>query len=457
MRRVVAISALFGLALAALTAAGQKVEKVDDPPAKKPADKAAGKKADPAEAAIAAALAHDPDVRMARAKVQLAEAELAKARQAVTVKVINLRATIEEQKQVVALAQEEYTRTEAVRMRGGATAAELIQARIKLETARSALARTEMELKLVTGDGAAGGVGAGPKAGDPDAVARGLEFLAIQQRAGQHPAALDNTWFIIDALRAAGAVAEVNVVRGAVPDRIRAALDKKVTLGAKGQKVPLDKALEVFKTEAGLDVPVRGVGDLVNTPVITSQGEEMPVGAWLQLYQDYSNDGRFYVREYGLLFTHKSTAPPDALTLTQFWDLKPAAKPAFGPRVVGKYRGVEFAADADGAAELVRAVAKLAAAYETYGTTNSREAWDRDAPKDYLRFEVTDLRDLRGFPGVPGGDGQKVPAEVRVRLSNFPDEITAVEVKAEDGVRYYMKPKPEAVKEFATKGEPLLK
>ena len=76
MRRVVAISALFGLALAALTAAGQKVEKVDDPPAKKPADKAAGKKADPAEAAIAAALAHDPDVRMARAKVQLAEAEV---------------------------------------------------------------------------------------------------------------------------------------------------------------------------------------------------------------------------------------------------------------------------------------------------------------------------------------------------------------------------------------------
>src|SRR5437762_5633505 len=132
MRRVVAISALFGLALAAVSGAGQKVEKVDDPPAKKPADKAAGKKADPAEAAIAAALAHDPDVRMARAKVQLAEAELAKARQAVTVKVINLRATIEEQKQAVAIAQELDTLMERQFKSGAGTGSELNQARAKL-------------------------------------------------------------------------------------------------------------------------------------------------------------------------------------------------------------------------------------------------------------------------------------------------------------------------------------
>ena len=36
------------------------------------------KKADPTDATVAAALANDPDVKVARAKVQLAEAELAK-------------------------------------------------------------------------------------------------------------------------------------------------------------------------------------------------------------------------------------------------------------------------------------------------------------------------------------------------------------------------------------------
>src|SRR4051812_8917084 len=142
MRRFVAISALFGLGLAALTAAGQKAgeTKVDDPPAKK----AAEKKADPAEAAIAAALAHDPDVRMARAKVQLAEAELAKARQAVAVKVITLRATVEEQKQAVAIAQETFGATERNFKAKVLSVGELNQARAKLEMARAALARAEM-------------------------------------------------------------------------------------------------------------------------------------------------------------------------------------------------------------------------------------------------------------------------------------------------------------------------
>jgi hypothetical protein len=360
MRRIVAISALLGLALVTLTAAGQKAEeKAADPPDKKPADKAAEKKADPTDAAIAAALAHDPDVRMARAKVQLAEAELAKARQTVTVKVVTLRATVEEQKQAVAAAQETVTLVEKSVKAGVAAVGEYTQARGKLEVARAALARAELELKLMTGGGAAAGVGAAgdvhhfpqwkaaqflghhgascttchvipwdaagaAKPGDPNAAtARGLDWLSKQ--IAERPASDDIAiQLYMQAVRAAEGF-DKSSVRGAIPDRIRAALDKKVKLAPKGEKVPLDQALEVFKKDAGLDVPIRGVGDLVHSPAITSQGEEMTVGAWLQLYQDYSGEARFYVREYGLLFTHKSMAPPDALTLTQFWDLKPPA------------------------------------------------------------------------------------------------------------------------------------
>jgi hypothetical protein len=364
MRRIVATSALFGIALVTVSAAGQKAEdtKAADPPAKKAAEKPAEKKADPTDAAIAAALAHDPDVRMARAKVQLAEAELAKARQTVTVKVITLRATIEEQKQAVVIAQEAFTLVEKSYKQGAVPASEMNQARAKLEVVRAALARSELELKLITGGGVAGAGAANPhqglnplghllggqnaaactachvmpwadigagglKPGDADPTARALEWLGKQMRDGK-PASEDLAiQLYMQAVRGAEAgVLQSASVRGAVSDRIRAALDKKVRLADKGEGVPLTRALEVFKAEAGLDVPVRGVGDLVQAPVITSQGEELPVGAWFQLYQDYSNEARFYVREYGLLFTHKSMAPPDALTLTQFWEIKPPAK-----------------------------------------------------------------------------------------------------------------------------------
>src|SRR5205085_1498629 len=119
---------------------------------------------------------------------------------------------------------------------------------------------------------------------------------------------------------------------------------KKVKLGPKGKSVDLPAALEVFKKEAGLDVPVRGVADHLMVPpprAIDSEGEELPVGAWLQLYQDYSNGGVFYVREYGLLFAPKDHAPPDAQTLAQFWKTTPPPakpeppKPAPVPAVAG--------------------------------------------------------------------------------------------------------------------------
>src|SRR5438105_5062733 len=61
------------------------------------------------DAAIEAALANDPDVRMARAKIQLAEAEWTKARQAVTQKVLTLRSLIAEQSKAVVTAQETFT------------------------------------------------------------------------------------------------------------------------------------------------------------------------------------------------------------------------------------------------------------------------------------------------------------------------------------------------------------
>jgi hypothetical protein len=321
MRRRLWTSAAFALGLFAVASAQPPAGK-DAKDAKAPKE---GKKTDPADAAVAAALANDPDVQVARAKVQLAEAELTKAKQAVVLRVMTLKATIQEHTATADAARQRFAFIERQARQGMAAQTELIQARAALEQALAALARAETELKLITGGGGQpAGVGAG---GDPDAFARwsALPYLQLTTKADQQS--------YLEALAAQYAGAKTPAVKGPIPDRIRAALDKPVKLGAKGEKVTFDKALEVFKKEAGLDVPVRGPGDLIQSPVIVSQGEELPVGAWFQLFEDYSGSRvRLYVRDYGLLFTAKDAAPPDAPTLTEFWkQLPPEKKPDPAP------------------------------------------------------------------------------------------------------------------------------
>jgi len=132
------------------------------------------------------------------------------------------------------------------------------------------------------------------------------------------------------------ASAPVKLPTDAIRERIRVALDKKVKLGPKGEQVTLTKAMELFQKQGGLNVSVRVTREFGRTRgfenlppghleivTVESEGEEQPIGAWFQLFQDF-NGGAFYVREYGLLLTTKEAAPTDALTVTQFWQARPS-------------------------------------------------------------------------------------------------------------------------------------
>lgn len=300
MRRLLTTSALVALALCVTNASGQPPGGGAPQPPPKAADKKADAKlGDPTDAAIAAALAHDADVKMARAKIQLAEAELAKARQAVTLKVVTLRTKIDQFKLEVASAQVQYDRTLKLVETARVSQAELALARDKLDAAKAALALVEAELKLLTG-------GATDK----------LAAVAVEVVWDDATVRRRYVDALVELQRAA-------TPAGAIPDRIRAALDKPVTLGAKGESVTFEQALEAFK-KAGLDVPVRNGFKFT---AVASLGEELPVGAWLQLFADGNPNVRIVVREYGLLVTLKSEVPPDAPTVTEFWKQKPAAKP----------------------------------------------------------------------------------------------------------------------------------
>jgi hypothetical protein len=346
--RLLTASALVALTIITATAGGQPQPggpKKGGDDKKLFGEKADKKPADPTDTAIATALANDPDVRMAKAKIQLAEAELAKARQAVTLKVVALKGKIDLLKTEVANLQESVAVLNQAFKQGAAPQSLLIPERAKLEAAMAALASAETEWKLLTAPGAGGPVG--DLLIEPnDAVPLALRYLGAHT--ANDPAAARLAQF----LAVMGAAREREAVKGPIPDRIRAALDKPVKLGPKGEKVTFEKALAVFKKEAGLDVPVRGAYPMrfsydpknPNEPQahpieIVSEGEELPVGAWFQLFEDSAGpvnrrNGeptrfRFYVREYGLLASSAAAAPPDAPALTEFWKQK---LPAQGPK-----------------------------------------------------------------------------------------------------------------------------
>lgn len=297
-------SALLALAVLAATAGGQPPTKVVPP---EPMPKKADPKPAGTDALIATALATDPDVKMARAKIQLAEAELAKARLAVTLKVTALASAVEQNRLLVEVAQEHFKLVEQRFKAAVEPQSSLLEARAALARAQALLASAETELKLLTG---------GHDAGSAKSVELGLRWLGQQQEAEAERALMAKYWSSLNLAREAAAV------KGPVPDRLRAALDKPVKLGPKGEKVTFSKALGVFKKDAGMDVPFRALP--LPEPEVVSEGEELPVGAWLQLYQDTARL-TFYVREYGLLAANKQTAPPDAPTLTEFWKQKPPA------------------------------------------------------------------------------------------------------------------------------------
>ncbi len=270
---------------------------------------------DPTDALIQKALANDPDVQIARAKLALAEAEVAKARQAAVTRVITLRDTVEQQRQAVGRMAEKLAFVEKVAKQGGASREDLLAAQEQVAAARAALARAETELRLLTGDG--------PKA----AAGGGMGLRIHVPPLGSLPPDQDP-----HVIRQLTEMIGQGLVRkgssGPIPDRIRSALDVKVRLGNKGDGISLDAAMEVFKREAGLDVSIRPTPSPM--PRIVLEGEELPVGAWFQMFQDHGGqrDGfAFYVREYGLLVANRQTAPPDAMTLTEFWRTVAVAQP----------------------------------------------------------------------------------------------------------------------------------
>jgi len=342
--RVLSGLAVFGLAVG--FAVGQPpatTTKSGDPPAKtetKPPGKVA------LEDAIATAMRNNPDIRVAEAEVQIAQAKLNQIRVQTAQKVAAAHAGLEVARRAAGFVAEQLRQMDGLKAAGaggGISQAEYLQLQTTFARYQSDVSKFEADyntaLGIVPGQPAAGGTAGQKMAFAPDGHQLYVLTADGTIRLVQAPAPdkFDALWLslILDA------IAPPKPPAGSAADKLREALDKPVKL--EDQKgVELERILVNLTRAAGLDlrvrVPPREDPAMWRDSVkLTVSGGEFPLGTWLQLVTDEcarelaiaqaqaagpaARPARYeiYVREYGLLVADPKNAPPGAATVQDFW------------------------------------------------------------------------------------------------------------------------------------------
>jgi len=244
------------------------------------------------------ALANHPDIKVAEAKLRTAAAELERARSLVTQQVLSLHHGIEAQKIVVEKARLEMDRVAESVRKAITPQAELGKARSDVIAAEAKLAELQGQVNHLIGK---------------DRPQTGQKPLGITLFDVDRDGNLD--LYIANQLLVRSS-AKPLPVRGPMAERIRKALDRKLTFRCndgtvEGILAKLQKECPdlVIQTKAG-------VARLV-TP--RAELEEVPVAAVLQWLEDSLQGCRLVVREYGILLAPEKDLPPGAVPLVEFW------------------------------------------------------------------------------------------------------------------------------------------
>jgi hypothetical protein len=264
---------------------------------------------------VAAALKNNPDIKVAEAKRLVAEATADQAKLAVTQRVAPTFAKIQAARANVQAAEVDSMRLG--NLRNTISQAEIERAETRLLVAKAELAVVEAEWKAITGGGAKTDTEAAQKA----TVERGISFLATMQQIPSIPT-------------------------GSAADKLRALIDKPIKLDIKAG--PFSDIMPEFIKQAGLQgITVRyptwaSVKILKEPPTVGPITGEKTLTAWVELLLDQFNNPNepvnipeslnysppcvAVVREYGLLFVGKNSAPSDSITLSEFAKLVRAEK-----------------------------------------------------------------------------------------------------------------------------------
>jgi hypothetical protein len=258
-----------------------------DQPAAKPGSRRAGVVEDvpsTLDRALAAAMENNPDVVAAQAKVQLAEAELNRARMEVARKVIVLWTERQGQQQTAERTRGQYD--------AGTTNMEALIA------AQSLQAQSQAELRYLTGRA----LPAAARSGESGSAAR--------------PPEMPLGPLVEKTRKALNASSEIEFTDTPISDILSYLADF--------HKIDFQGDWEAFKEE----------GIATNTP-ISASAKRLPLAAVLQLLEDQHPPMRFVVRDYGLLLTTTKRAQqerffPAVQLAHQDWDFEAGEKEA-GP------------------------------------------------------------------------------------------------------------------------------
>lgn len=318
--RMQALKALFLGGLIALTAAGQE-RKTDTKPAPE-------KKGATLEDDIARAVQSHPDVRVAEAEAQLANAKLQQTKQAVAQKVAAVKrdkdraanelllskSRLEVVRRSMDLVQKHLERMMQLQKAGNVAATELAMAERELDKARLPVLAAEQEVeaskaKLANAEAEYDAL-VGKAAADKDTakLQRILEYQLANER------------LLVRNFR--DSRKDLAAPTGSVPDRIRTAMAKRVAIEVRN--VPLNAVVEGLQKAAGLDVIVRFPKDMAAK--FTFAKQELPLSAWFELICDELADDvdpksggkvEWYIRDYGLTLSEYGR-PEGAMSLSEF-------------------------------------------------------------------------------------------------------------------------------------------
>jgi len=291
------------------------------------------KKSEPTPAAgsleemLDTALKYSPDIKAAEAKVRDAQAELNRIRHQVATKVISLRNEVEATRKTIDHLETFRKISEEAYKKGAGSQLDLQSAQASVDSQKAKLTQLQADLdaalgkwKVSFGEIEGSILYSATPAGDLSAIFIGSDSAPVQ---------VGQTVHTLNAFSKLGHMINVNAnqaVQAPMAERIRSVLNKTVKLEEPPAEQPLKEALESFRQKAGIDVPFRYLlGNKAAEPVLLLKGE-LPVGAWLQVFEDSAPDVRFLVREYGILVTTRDRVPEGAIRVHDFWRQKEAAK-----------------------------------------------------------------------------------------------------------------------------------
>jgi len=246
------------------------------------------------EEMLETALKNNPDIRVADAKVREADAIANRTRLDVTQKVVQLYHSIEAARANVQVAEKELERMRLLEKQRTVSQGEVAASKAKLVQAKTELSKLEAEVPYVLGQ-------------------QNLQFSGEIRLEASGPARVtlsDGTSLSISSVRL-----------GPMDDKLRAALDKPITIEMKAPK--LDEFLQTLR-KVSPEILIHHVKVTLGDDQLSDvEFRQVPLGAVLQWLQDEMVQSRIVVRNYGVLLTHEANLPPGAVLLDEFWKSKP--------------------------------------------------------------------------------------------------------------------------------------